>query len=43
MGYPPNIAARHDGIEIERVQELDQPLQNLQLAGRTRDDDSQQG
>jgi hypothetical protein len=34
MGYPPNLAARKVGIDIEHVPELDTPLQNLAVAGR---------
>lgn len=34
IGYPPNLATRHVGIDIETVPELDVPLQNLAVAGR---------
>ena len=34
MGYPPNLATKHVGIDIEHVPVLDAPLQNLALAGR---------
>jgi phage portal protein BeeE len=35
IGYPPNIAAAYVGLDIPHVPELDQPLQNLTVAGRT--------